>query len=54
MPFAGYEDFADCVSKNQDKEDPDAYCGKIKHQVMIMVNVIFIKRKLVHGIKNHV
>ena len=33
MPFAGYKDFADCVAKNQDKDDPDAYCGKIKHQV---------------------
>lgn len=33
MPFAGYKDFADCTSKNQDKGDPDAYCGSIKHKV---------------------
>ncbi len=33
MPFAGYTDFNDCVSKNNDKSDPDAYCGSIKHQV---------------------
>jgi len=33
MPFADYKDFADCVSKNQDKEDPEAYCGSIKHKV---------------------
>lgn len=33
MPFAGYRDFADCVSKNSDKENPEAYCGKIRHQV---------------------
>jgi len=33
MPFAGYSSFADCVKKNQDKRDPEAYCGKIKHQV---------------------
>lgn len=33
MPFAGYKDFADCVAKNQDKDDPEAYCGSIKHQV---------------------
>ena len=26
-PFAGYKDFADCVSKNQDKEDPEGYCA---------------------------
>jgi len=31
-PFAGYTDFADCVSKNQDKGNPEAYCGTIKHQ----------------------
>lgn len=32
-PFAGYEDFDDCVRQNSDKHDPDAYCGFIKHKV---------------------
>lgn len=32
-PFADYTDFDDCVSKNQDKEDPEAYCASIKQQV---------------------
>jgi hypothetical protein len=32
-PFAGYKDFADCVAKNKDKSDPEAYCGYIKHKV---------------------
>lgn len=32
-PFAGYKDFDACVAANQDKDDPQAYCGKIKHQV---------------------
>lgn len=32
-PFAGYDDFADCVAQNQDKDDPEAYCGTIKHKV---------------------
>lgn len=32
MPFAGYDDFDDCVAKNQDKADPEAYCGKIKSE----------------------
>ena len=32
-PFAGYKDFADCVAKNKDKSNPDAYCGYIKHKV---------------------
>lgn len=31
-PFAGYEDFADCESKNSDKRDTGAYCGEIKHR----------------------
>ena len=33
MPFAGYKDFADCVSKNRDKRDPQAYCAAIMHKV---------------------
>jgi len=32
-PFAGYTDFADCVAKNSDKDNPEAYCGSIKHEV---------------------
>ena len=31
-PFSGYTDHDDCVSKNQDKEDPDAYCADIKRK----------------------
>ena len=30
MPFADYADFADCVAKNGDKADPNAYCAAIK------------------------
>jgi len=33
MPFADFKDFKDCQNENQDKNNPDAYCGKIKHQV---------------------
>ena len=32
-PFAGYKDFDACTSANSDKNSPDAYCGKIKHEV---------------------
>jgi len=32
-PFAGYSNFQDCVNKNRDKKDPEAYCGAIKQQV---------------------
>lgn len=31
--FAGYKNFAECVSKNSDKEDPEAYCATIQRQV---------------------
>ena len=30
VPFADYSDFDDCVSKNQDKDDPEAYCADVK------------------------
>jgi len=32
-PFGGYENFADCVNANQDKDDPNAYCASIMHAV---------------------
>jgi len=31
-PFADYSSFEDCVSKNQDKGDPEAYCATIKRE----------------------
>ena len=31
-PFSSYKDFADCVAKNQDKKDPEAYCATIKQK----------------------
>lgn len=33
MPFAGYEDFEDCVSQNRDKGDPEAYCAEVQQRV---------------------
>lgn len=33
MPFGEYEDFSDCIRKNSDKEDPEAYCAAIKRQI---------------------
>jgi len=33
MPFGEYKDFDECVSKNSDKDNPQAYCGYIKNQV---------------------
>lgn len=32
MPFAGYEDHDECVSKNRDKDDPDAYCADLERR----------------------
>lgn len=31
-PFADYDDFADCVAQNQDKDDPEAYCAAIQDE----------------------
>lgn len=39
-PFAGYKDFDDCVSKNSDKDDPQAYCGTIKSQAEALSKAI--------------
>ena len=33
MPFGEYENFEDCVKKNQDKDDPEAYCATIKREI---------------------
>lgn len=33
MPFAGFKDFADCVRKNKNKRNPEAFCGAIKARV---------------------
>lgn len=33
VPFGGdceYRDFQDCVNKNRDKDDPEAYCATIQ------------------------
>jgi len=33
MPFAEYSGFEDCVNKNKDKKNPEAYCASIKRKV---------------------
>jgi HK97 family phage prohead protease len=33
MPFAGYTNFDDCVRKNKNKKDPEAYCATIMREV---------------------
>jgi hypothetical protein len=33
MPFAGYDDFEDCVRKNKKKGDAKAYCATIMRKV---------------------
>jgi len=38
-PFAGYKDIADCIAKNQDKEDPAAYCATIMRKVEVTTPV---------------
>ena len=50
-PFADYESFEDCVAKNQDKKDPEAYCAEIKRKTegadQGELSVEEIKQKLV-------
>lgn len=33
MPFGEYKDFADCVSKNSDKQNPEVLCAIIHKKV---------------------
>ncbi len=33
MPFGPYTDFADCVAKNGDKSNPQAFCAWLHHQI---------------------
>jgi len=33
MPLGPYRNFAECVRQNQDKHNPEAYCGKIKKAI---------------------
>jgi hypothetical protein len=33
MPFGEFQDFADCVSKNKDKDNPEAFCGFIQKSI---------------------
>jgi len=38
MPFGEYTNFDDCVKKNQNKDDPEAYCASIKNKVEKMID----------------
>jgi len=33
MPLGEFRDFDDCVAKNQDKENPEAFCGFLKNKI---------------------
>jgi len=33
MPLGKYKNFKDCVRKNRDKSNPEAYCGSIYWKV---------------------
>ena len=58
LPFAGYEDFADCVKKNKEKANPEAYCGAIKHKVegssnsFVVQYLTYMGQVVVRGIPN--
>lgn len=42
MPFAGYEDFDDCVAKNKDKDDPKGYCAEIQRRSEKRYKLVFL------------
>lgn len=48
-PFADYTDWEDCISKNQDKTDPEAYCGSIKAQTEAVASGSAVKTEAVSG-----
>lgn len=33
MPMGQYKNWDDCISKNKDKNNPEAYCGYIKNKI---------------------
>lgn len=33
MPFGEYKDFDDCVAKNSDKKNPEAYCATVHKKI---------------------
>ncbi len=50
MPFGEYRDFADCVRRNQDKRDPEAYCAEVKRRVEGYTGP---ERRARHGSRRH-
>ncbi len=44
MPFAGYKNFADCVSRNKSKKNPKAYCATIMRKVEGKQDSEFVRR----------
>lgn len=33
MPFGPYKDFAECVNRNKDKDNPEAYCALLHYKI---------------------
>jgi proteasome lid subunit RPN8/RPN11 len=33
MPFGPYKDFEDCIRKNKDKNNPEAYCAALHKKI---------------------
>lgn len=52
MPFAGYKDFADCVRRNRDKDNPQAFCGEIQHRVEKRRALVRKLLRLIRGPRN--
>lgn len=54
MPFADYKDFKDCVRKNQDKSDPEAFCAwlerKVKGQSSLVLKYLSERPEWLYGL----
>ena len=48
-PFAGFKNWASCIQQNKDKDNPEFYCGSIKHKVEKMqksyLNTLLLKQE---------
>jgi len=54
-PFADYDSWEDCISKNQEKDDPEAYCASVKQEVegeTVKENVYDAQKAIVETVKN--
>lgn len=57
MPMGEYSSWEDCISKNSDKSDPEAYCATIKRSIegekLMMLSQEQIKKNKLYAKTNN-